>query len=623
MKTISLDQSQTKIKILQQVITIPDVPCQRHAKEQLVSVCTQGQCREKGAICPLCQVNYHHMHLEDTWNLNYFVQQIHKQIESLQPDYKAINELLISFKLKISESIKSLILQLEIIDKQVNMILQKSKQKIDFDIDEIKTTLKNLGKTSQIDNFGKKIVKLTQYFGIDPKTHEVYRTKDYEDLQIQKMTDLIEENQQYFEKVKERITRLLTKTLDKFCNFEIPQMEMVVSKQFEPKQLRCQQVIHRAHQNWIRSVSMFKLSEREIQKVKETAQGQLSEFDQSLRYGQMAIVTTSDDMDIKVWLDSPDDHKFHLLSTITGAHQREFFGLRIHYCDINLITRLSNDISCNNLIFSAQHGLIKVWDWISKKCVNEIKTQSFFTYDFEIVKMKDLGICFAHGSKNSIQIVDFTSPFGMLMIQEINPDEQNKDISTFRKISQVKEKFDYLAVGFINGVIKVFKNDGKLLYKIQRQDTELAFCVEFFKDCVKENPKILKGSIWSFLVIGSDSGIKVRFKYYKKLVLMTYKQENLFGLTEIPILVLQEDSSSTKTILLSQSEKEGSINILDGANGQLLHSMQDALDSGLRFRGLSSYQGVLDPITPDSSIIVAGTCKGTLHIFTFQEQKQT
>ncbi|CAD8152441.1 unnamed protein product [Paramecium pentaurelia] len=620
MKPISLDQSQTKIKILQQVITIPDVPCQRHAKEQLVSVCTQGQCREKGAICPLCQVNYHHMHLEDTWNLNYFVQQIHKQIESLQPDYKAINELLISFKLKISESIKSLILQLEIIDKQVNMILQKSKQKIDFDIDEIKTTLKNLGKTSQIDNFGKKIVKLTQYFGIDPKTHEVYRTKDYEDLQIQKMTDLIEENQQYFEKVKERITKLLTKTLDKFCNFEIPQMEMVVSKQFEPKQLRCQQVIHRAHQNWIRSVSMFRLSEREIQKVKETAQGQLSEFDQSLRYGQMAIVTTSDDMDIKVWLDSPDDHKFHLLSTITGAHQREFFGLRIHYCDINLITRLSNEISCNNLIFSAQHGLIKVWDWISKKCVNEIKTQSFFTYDFEIVKMKDLGICFAHGSKNSIQIVDFTSPFGMLMIQEINPDEQNKDISTFRKISQVKEKFDYLAVGFINGVIKVFKNDGKLLYKIQRQDTELAFCVEFLR-IVQKKTQNTKGPT-ELLVIGSDSGqISAYDIQTGKSVWVNRNSHTSFvrGLTSIIV----KDSSSTKTILLSQSEKEGSINILDGANGQLLHSMQDALDSGLRFRGLSSYQGVLDPITPDSSIIVAGTCKGTLHIFTFQEQKQT
>lgn len=34
----------------------------------------------------------------------------------------------------------------------------------------------------------------------------------------------------------------------------------------------------------------------------------------------MAIVTTGDDMDIKIWLDSPDDHKFHLLSTLTGAH---------------------------------------------------------------------------------------------------------------------------------------------------------------------------------------------------------------------------------------------------------------------------------------------------------------
>lgn len=35
---------------------------------------------------------------------------------------------------------------------------------------------------------------------------------------------------------------------------------------------------------------------------------------------------------------------------------------------------MSNEILCNNLIFSAEHGLIKVWDWITKKCVNEIKT---------------------------------------------------------------------------------------------------------------------------------------------------------------------------------------------------------------------------------------------------------
>lgn len=50
--------------------------------------------------------------------------------------------------------------------------------------------------------------------------------------------------------------------------------------------------------------------------------------------------------------------------------------------------------------------------------------------------MKDLGICFAHGSRNLIKVVDFTSPFGMLMIKEINPDEYNKDISTFKKITR-------------------------------------------------------------------------------------------------------------------------------------------------------------------------------------------
>jgi hypothetical protein len=50
---------------------------------------------------------------------------------------------------------------------------------------------------------------------------------------------------------------------------------------------------------------------------------------------------------------------------------------------------------CNNLIFTAEHGLIKIWDWISHKCVNEIKTHSVLTYDFEILRFPELGICYA------------------------------------------------------------------------------------------------------------------------------------------------------------------------------------------------------------------------------------
>ena len=78
---------------------------------------------------------------------------------------------------------------------------------------------------------------------------------------------------------------------------------------------------------------------------------------------------------------------------------------------------------CNNLIFTSEHGLIKIWDWISHKCINEIKTYSIYTYDFEILRFPELGLCYAKGSKNVLQITDFTSPGGMLKIKEIYPEE--------------------------------------------------------------------------------------------------------------------------------------------------------------------------------------------------------
>ena len=108
------------------------------------------------------------------------------------------------------------------------------------------------------------------------------------------------------------------------------------------------------------------------------------------------------------------------------------------------------------MLFTSEHGLIKIWDWVSKKCINEIKTQSFFTYDFELLKFRELGICFAQGSKNNICISDFTSPAGMLIIKEINPEEQNKDICILRKLPS--KLWDLLVVGFVSPVLKIYNH---------------------------------------------------------------------------------------------------------------------------------------------------------------------
>jgi hypothetical protein len=92
------------------------------------------------------------------------------------------------------------------------------------------------------------------------------------------------------------------------------------------------------------------------------------------------------------------------------------------------------EIMCNNLILTAEHGLIKIWDWIQHKCINEIKTYSLYTYDFEVLRFPELGLCYAKGSKNIIQVTDMTSPGGMFIIKEINPEEQHEEITCFEKI---------------------------------------------------------------------------------------------------------------------------------------------------------------------------------------------
>lgn len=62
-----------------------------------------------------------------------------------------------------------------------------------------------------------------------------------------------------------------------------------------------------AHQNWVRSVTMFPMSELETQYMRLSHLSQMAERDPFSKDGLLAIVTTSDDMDIKIWHYSPDD----------------------------------------------------------------------------------------------------------------------------------------------------------------------------------------------------------------------------------------------------------------------------------------------------------------------------
>lgn len=98
----------------------------------------------------------HTDHLNKTWNLSYFISQIQMQIEQLQPDYQEMNQILISFKLKIIETTNGLRHLFDKVEKQVDQMLIKAKSKIDQDIDEIKTILNKLGKSNILEDYNEK-----------------------------------------------------------------------------------------------------------------------------------------------------------------------------------------------------------------------------------------------------------------------------------------------------------------------------------------------------------------------------------------------------------------------------------------------------------------------------------
>ena len=54
-----------------------------------------------------------------------------------------------------------------------------------------------------------------------------------------------------------------------------------------------------------------------------------------------------------------------MVRSIKQAHQREFLAMRVQYCDDKQMSRMSaGRVLCNNIIFTGEHGLIKVWDWV-------------------------------------------------------------------------------------------------------------------------------------------------------------------------------------------------------------------------------------------------------------------
>jgi hypothetical protein len=116
------------------------------------------------------------------------------------------------------------------------------------------------------------------------------------------------------------------------------------------------------------------------------------------------------------------------------------------------------------------------------------------------------------------------------------------------------------------------------------------------------------------VVVGSDMGSVTAFDLLDGRTLwnnQTLHNGWVRGLTSIIV----KDSFAFKRLVLSTSENEYSLKIIDGRTGILLHTINEAFDSGLRFRSLTCLQGKLDPRIPESTVIAAGTKKGTIFVF--------
>ena len=72
-------------------------------------------------------------------------------------------------------------------------MIDKEKQSLDKDIDYVKNILKNLNNFKRNNEFLPKVLEITKYFGLDPDTHEVYRSKAYGELYKWKTKDLLME----------------------------------------------------------------------------------------------------------------------------------------------------------------------------------------------------------------------------------------------------------------------------------------------------------------------------------------------------------------------------------------------------------------------------------------------
>jgi hypothetical protein len=77
---------------------------------------------------------------------------------------------------------------------------------------------------------------------------------------------------------------------------------------------------------------MFHLSDLEVFNLKIENLAQMAQGDPlTEQEGLFAIVTNSDDMEVKIWVYSPEDKLFHNLSSVSQAHFRECLSMRVQY----------------------------------------------------------------------------------------------------------------------------------------------------------------------------------------------------------------------------------------------------------------------------------------------------
>lgn len=87
------------------------------------------------------------------------------------------------------------------------------------------------------------------------------------------------EQKEFFNQQIDKAAKNLLEIHNKFNSFQIPQFDIIEVSKFDPKNIQCVQKIEMAHQNWIRSICLFRLSDIEILNLNLFNLSQMAKYD--------------------------------------------------------------------------------------------------------------------------------------------------------------------------------------------------------------------------------------------------------------------------------------------------------------------------------------------------------